>query len=439
MFPYSKLAKELEQAYRLDYEITVNGDIFTVQKNLYDALKMLRSRIKAGESSGYFWIDAICINQRDMEEKSRQVLMMDQIYRAATQTIVWVGLEDEFTKDAFSLIKSIGSIPRNRHRPLTLEDFNYKQELILREMGAKPQTIFGTIAGLKWMDILAFFNRPYFSRIWIAQEIILSQSPLFVCGKHEIAWELVSNTLGFLKTSGWYGKLGTQFFREYDKITTKAVKYHKLLEQRNLGAGLPLSNLDTARTGIATSGHLGLFKYLLEAFRESDATNPSDKIYALIGLAWKERPPFSTHPEALIPDYSLEPHALFAKTARLMLLSHKDVRFLCHVEDRSFRKMKGLPSWVPDYTVPLRPTPFYLLSSTKYSASKGLAFSLDDHDLFAKELRVTGFRLSQICAVAKYTVPDDRRDNDRSLAASLEAISAFVAGIDDAQVHTIKM
>jgi heterokaryon incompatibility protein (HET) len=137
-FPYSKLAEELEPAYRLDYEIGVNGDVLTVQKNLYDAPKMPRSRIKGRKSSGYFWIDAICINQMDIEEKSWQVAMMDQIYRAATRTIVWVGLEDEFMEDAFSLIKSIGTIPRNRHRPLTIEDFNYRQELILWEMGARP-------------------------------------------------------------------------------------------------------------------------------------------------------------------------------------------------------------------------------------------------------------------------------------------------------------
>ena len=437
-FAHSKSAEEVAHAYEHEYDISVNGAAFPVKKNLHDALKMLRTREAGRHRARLYWIDAICIDQGNLREKGEQVAMMDKIYSTAEETIAWAGPQDEFTEDAVSLIQSLGSIPRNRHRPLSLADWNGDQEKVLGRMGAKPRRRFGTVATLKWMDLLAFFNRPYFGRIWVVQEIVLSRSVVLVCGKHELAWDLLSNTLAFLLTSGWVEHIRVQFFRGYPNIMASATKYRRLLEQRNLGIGIPVVNLEQTRTGIRQVHHLALFRYLLEAYREADATRPEDKIYALLGLAWKDRPPFSTHPGVLTPDYSLNPEDVYIKTARLMLLSHGDLRYLCHVEDRSLRKLEGLPSWVPDYSVPLRPLPYYLLSSTKFDASKGLACSRCEDDMFSRDLRVSGFRLSPIVATARFYYPEDETENERYVAEAMQAIAAFVAGISDAQLLLMK-
>jgi hypothetical protein len=49
----------------------------------------------------YIWVDAICINQLDLAEKSQQVSMMDQIYSQADTTLIWLGRDDGTTKQAF--------------------------------------------------------------------------------------------------------------------------------------------------------------------------------------------------------------------------------------------------------------------------------------------------------------------------------------------------
>ncbi|KAF6810894.1 het domain protein, partial [Colletotrichum plurivorum] len=70
--------------------VRVNGRQFEVRKNLAGALRCLRRQM-AGMSVGLFWIDSLCINQADVEERSRQVRMMGQIYLRAQEVVVWLG------------------------------------------------------------------------------------------------------------------------------------------------------------------------------------------------------------------------------------------------------------------------------------------------------------------------------------------------------------
>jgi len=58
-----------------------------ITDSLSDALQELRYENK----ERFLWIDQICINQPNTKEKASQVSKMDQIYRNATRTIVWLG------------------------------------------------------------------------------------------------------------------------------------------------------------------------------------------------------------------------------------------------------------------------------------------------------------------------------------------------------------
>ena len=60
-----------------------------VTRNLYTALKQFR----AEKLSEPFWIDAICINQGNLQEKNAQIKMMKEIYSHASRVLVWLGEE----------------------------------------------------------------------------------------------------------------------------------------------------------------------------------------------------------------------------------------------------------------------------------------------------------------------------------------------------------
>lgn len=70
--------------------IDIGSHTFRVTTNLYEALSSLRSK-------GIFrlWVDAICINQRDTDEKSSQIYLMRSIFQRAREVIAWVGPEDK--------------------------------------------------------------------------------------------------------------------------------------------------------------------------------------------------------------------------------------------------------------------------------------------------------------------------------------------------------
>jgi hypothetical protein len=64
--------------------IFLDGHVFNVTTNLESALRHLRWE----DTARTFWIDAICINQHDAQERGHQVMFMGEFYRAAEQTTV---------------------------------------------------------------------------------------------------------------------------------------------------------------------------------------------------------------------------------------------------------------------------------------------------------------------------------------------------------------
>ncbi|EME47179.1 hypothetical protein DOTSEDRAFT_97708, partial [Dothistroma septosporum NZE10] len=68
--------------------IELDGKPFAVTENLHSALLRIRSDKQEPQR---LWVDAVCINQCDEEEKSRQVSMMEHIYSFATKVIGWLG------------------------------------------------------------------------------------------------------------------------------------------------------------------------------------------------------------------------------------------------------------------------------------------------------------------------------------------------------------
>ena len=85
--------------------ITLNGAKFEVRENLSHALRYLTFNSK----DRVLWIDVICINQDDTSEKSHQVQQMGDIYRMASQVVVWLGHSSAGTKRAFQFIKEHSS------------------------------------------------------------------------------------------------------------------------------------------------------------------------------------------------------------------------------------------------------------------------------------------------------------------------------------------
>ena len=81
-------------------EVTCDGKPYVVTENLFYALRQLA---RSGEHD-YLWVDALCIDQTNLEEKASQILIMGDIYACANQVIVWLG-NDSSDVSVFSHIR----------------------------------------------------------------------------------------------------------------------------------------------------------------------------------------------------------------------------------------------------------------------------------------------------------------------------------------------
>ncbi|KAI2625606.1 heterokaryon incompatibility protein-domain-containing protein [Hypoxylon sp. NC1633] len=130
-----------------------NNQEFRIHHNLSNALPCLAKR----DSPRPIWIDALCINQRDEDEKAAQIRYMDRVYRRATQVWIWFGCATEKTSEAISLL------PRLKY--------------VLGRVIAAPSLDRPTFQSLGlpssrdplWKEVLEISCNVWFERLWVVQ------------------------------------------------------------------------------------------------------------------------------------------------------------------------------------------------------------------------------------------------------------------------------
>jgi len=132
--------------------IQVGDGQFNVTTNLDSALRYIR----LPDRERVIWVDAICINQRDLQEKGSQVEMMRQIYTTAVQVLVWLG-EEGNAKLALDLLNIVDRA----------KEYTEQAKALLRD-------------DAEWNACHSlFYERSWWRRTWILQEVI-HQQPVLV-------------------------------------------------------------------------------------------------------------------------------------------------------------------------------------------------------------------------------------------------------------------
>jgi len=146
--------------------ILVSDKIFHATVNLAIALEHLQDEKK----TIIFWIDAICIDQSNLGEKSIQVQRMGNIFASAALVIAWLGPAADESEVALRELMRY-----SYHCPDSYEKLK--------------NTFSGVYAALPFESINAFFDRPWFKRVWVGQEVALNKHVIFICGRLDIQRE----------------------------------------------------------------------------------------------------------------------------------------------------------------------------------------------------------------------------------------------------------
>ncbi len=358
--------------------ITLNDVEFHVTWNLYHALHQMREWVtensevlKSHFSPGnayFFWIDAICLNQADDDEKMKQIPRMHDIYSMAALVCGWMGLPDEGDENMMELIFSKG---RQMANYPFMEGSNF---------AAYPQMLHELV------DILPAFvenftkvvTLPWFSRIWILQEAVLSQKdPLLIFGRNYCQFAGLAIIHGTLI----HGREDDQFNRNYqtDAVLRKAYGIVTIHQIRQCYQDKLRSTSQVIGENDLPSVARRLLAILKQKTPECQCTLNHDTIYGVLGIAGP-----LTLPEALAPDYR-KPYSLVCQQyARFLMENTGDLTILSGDGIRFENERSRVPSWVPDFRFPSH----YFIDPPTYSR---ILFSPD-----GKQMSVQGVSLG-IC------------------------------------------
>lgn len=230
--------------------------------------------------TSYLWIDAICINQEDLDERNRQIKVMGEIYRRAKRLLIWLGVESNNSDVAMNFLSMAGE---------TREMTDHIYVDWLRENAAQFQQIFESI--------MALLSRPCFTRAWILQEYVLGvdNSTLFYCGKRCLPRKNLSMELFDSLYERWENfniaqdptsqLTATEQHSHMAKVFQKRCWRLVSLMRSELKHELLVSNKEVSMKAAKSRRDPKLsIVYWLELDRRCRATDPRDKVYSILGL-----------------------------------------------------------------------------------------------------------------------------------------------------------
>ena len=270
--------------------ISVDGAQFPVGINLHGALQQLRAR-----QCPLLWVDAICINQEDTAEKSRHVPLMKQIYHHADCVSVWLGQHSNGSENIMDMIRAI-DVSRRAGSPDRRGPWM-----------PSPQVLRNNAASLR-----AFFQRPYWQRVWIIQEIASASNITIFCGVNLAQWRGLELLLPLVASDA---ELEVDLDRVQHLFTSRAER----VEGRPVG--------------------------LLQALHESrfaQATDVRDKVFALLGLT------FDREQFVQLSDYNWKLPRMCFEMTRSVIRTKKSLDII-FAGPSSMKLPETLPSWMPDY------------------------------------------------------------------------------------------
>ncbi|KAM0429218.1 hypothetical protein ACHAPT_006432 [Fusarium lateritium] len=392
------------------FEATIECDGY--EKKITKSLEAALRRFRQPRDPIMMWIDQICINQDDEAEKKKQIRLMGRIYERARNTVIWLGEAENESGSALQLIERITSC---LHYTLSEVDLENLERIDLPASNSRA-----------WKDLWDLLSRPWFTRVWIIQEAILSAEPgtWFACGNRFMPWATLTTACIYLETCGISRKMHEKF-----------------------GPGLGQNrdvcevvwSLESQRLDYRSGPGPELFK-LLTKIRNSNCYDPKDRIYGLLGVCEDgDRQAVIKYdkagPTAVDLYVNMATHQLLKKPIPGMNLT----QVLAAVDHESL----DLPSWVPDWRVPPRMYPLGLsFAHSVYQASgRFKQFSNREDDgkkplarIHDKELIVQGVFFDTLAETSPvFTEPDLTYDNPAMENKVLLTAVAFVSQIQHSE------
>lgn len=323
---YIKDVEQCEDAYRP----------LAITENLLHALRSLYS--SWSYSAAWFWIDMVAINQDDLHERSKQVAMMKDIYKSATSVVIWLG-DSEAAQNAYSVIELIYNtflIKANLAAGSIMgpEGLKVNQQHLDLLKTYTSNELLGTDSMSAYEGVTQFFSLPWFRRVWVLQEAYSRRTVIVRVGAHTIAFEAV------ILAALWQSFLTRSYTSSSNAVLNRA---------RTMRGYLPELWLDLLHTREPRG--LSMMELVCRA-RDFEASDPRDKVFALLGLANDIPTSFGALPIYLQPNYDKPKDLVYKEFAKGMIADSGNLDVLSAVNTFTLRGIAdAATSWMPNFDV----------------------------------------------------------------------------------------
>jgi hypothetical protein len=324
----------------------VNEGLIWITYNLWTALR----RLRLNDRSRLLWVDAVCINQSDDDEKSSQVRMMGDIYRGAARVLRWLGRADNQNIGALEdFIEAILASKRLKHSANDLRPYGQLSRENINAYKIPPTT--SVSHPREYTGFWYVASNPYFRTLWIIQEVALAKKALLFCDYWYITWESFVEAFDFL-----YKELN--LFGSWETRGANNFIY-------------PLSSTATRISSKATPPLL----HLIYIHDHSRASDPRDKVFGLKGLA--------ADAADVEINYTKTTEQVYRDTALSLMMASENLDFLS-VSPCYYNSV--LPTWAADWRVPRT-------ALLMYSDDKDFGFCASNDSRYTPVISEDGTRL----------------------------------------------
>ncbi|RYP81468.1 hypothetical protein DL770_005901 [Monosporascus sp. CRB-9-2] len=356
---------------RAENPIRCHGGTISITANLERALRDLRlpNLIRP------LWVDAVCINQQDVDERARQVAYMRLVYQHAGRVVVYLGPGDAGRKRAFARARELcdframllESLPESaRQATFPSQTSTRIDEMMLDALNADPQPK---------DDLTDLFKSTYFERVWCIQEVAASKECIAKSGDAEV------NFYDLLSVASLIEPLEI----ESGQVRPRALKLWLMVHHQR--------NREYHPDRLQIQGSIGGILLVLMNIRNFKSTDPRDRLFGILGITDEGLEPVLANMDALItgptlrafhttiqktfvwlgkkvstlgpnteisrrnpaitPNYTKSPMEVYRDFTRFMVRkSPRVLDVLSHVQHTSDPIPGSHPSWVPKFDEP---------------------------------------------------------------------------------------
>ena len=310
--------------YSMSSTIFCDGSEIKVTRNCEDALRRLRLE----EEERVLWVDAICINQKDNDEKSVQVAFMGAVYGHAAKALIWLGdaseiidtetglpISDLFFNylplmaDEIRAAKAKGEVPANTalYKALTAQGADF----------ITTKNLTPLIQG--FLDVV---RRPWWERVWVVQEAALARSATVICGGKDVDHSNVGDLWSVLAQDNSHDS-GLMY------SLLDGFKHH-------------MSAITCVRERLGILGPARALLKVLDRCRRLQSTDRRDRVYAMLGMFG------DFQAELPQPNYGNKSHRLFEEMTIKFLTDLGGLRILANATNAG--DDPNISSWAVDFS-----------------------------------------------------------------------------------------